>query len=530
MHDAPTVSPRQPTAVKSPQPFATPALAARRFGFDAGERAVLLLLLLSSALISTGLLRVSLVLGNDALAHLMNGWLGNHLKDIGAGYSSYWERGFPVTSRGYHELFGLLEPLCGWRTAHALTIDVILHVWIVGFALLVRALHGRLTVVALFGPATALSWSFFIGLYPFVLSSGLALMAIAFWWSRPSHKRLVDFALVSLMLLLTAAAHPLPAILGGILVLAAERRLAARNLVGLVIAGIPAVIVSLLARMSTSDSGLTGVSLWLPFHERVLDLADRFAGGPLWRGLFPIVVAVAGVAIGVRRPQRVLVVLAAALLLASLALPWQWGGWQFASTRPLPMAFAVLAASLELPRIAQRRALHLAIVGAFVVTALASTVWGVLTLQQIDEDNRPFLTALDSFPRSPAHRITVVVTRPPSPPSIERIAPLLHVGQLAALQLGGSDHYAQDRTPSIHSMLRVPHACDRAVPTKSDMARAMDSNDPSARRELVLALLGTARPHDEVLVLGAPDDQALLESAGFTVVAAQDGVFLLRPR
>jgi hypothetical protein len=506
------------------------------------ELVILVVLVVASALVSFALLRVSLVLGNDALAHLFNVWLGNHLEDVGTDYANKWERGHPVTTHGYHELFGLFEPLFGWRVAHALTIDVIVLVWIVGFSLLVCAVQGRLTAVALLGPATSLSWPLLMGLYPFVLACGLALIAIAFWVWRGSNARLVDFAIVALLLLLTASAHPTAAIIGGTLIVAAhvprDRGALVRTWTGLAIAGVPAIVLTLMARESAADVALAGGTLFLPLTDRILDLGERFAGGPWWRGALPLALAVVGLVVATRSTRSSeesarssdvrapsLALGAFAWLLLSLAMPWQWSGWQFASVRPLPLAIMVLAAGASLPRARAGRLVSSVLIS---LVSFGSILWGARTLDRIDIDNRAVAAALDGFPRSSAHRITVVLRRPPSPP-IDRSAPLLHVGQLASLVLGGSDHYGQDQSPPVHMMLRLPGFCGDAVPTMSDMARAMDA-DPTSRPELVRAVLRTAHAHDEVVVLAHDEDRALIESAGFTIVADAAGVFLVRPR
>src|SRR5690606_2054768 len=135
----------------------------------------------------------------------------------------------PLTSRGFLELFRLLEPALGWRAAYTCILALAAELWAFGFVLVVLALRPSAWPLGLVGFATALQWSFFMGLLPFFLSSGFGLWILAGWLrfgeaKAPAGRHVLALMLLTVALLFQAQLHVVPTMVTGALVVAVSAR------------------------------------------------------------------------------------------------------------------------------------------------------------------------------------------------------------------------------------------------------------------------------------------------------------------
>jgi len=170
-------------------------------------------------------------------------------------------------------------------------------------------------------------------------------------WSAPR------VALLALLMLGCAHAHVFAAVMVGLAVFAIAARSddRTRAVVAVVVAGLPALLLAVF--VATRAAPVVGVWVNSDALERVSVVAWGFVGGPAWRAWPPVVVAVVGLAQGLRSDQRerAVVVVAAGLVLLAWVLPRDAPGWQLVSPRPLLLGLTLLLLMVEPARGRRRR-------------------------------------------------------------------------------------------------------------------------------------------------------------------------------
>jgi len=427
----------------------------------------------------------------------------------------------------------------GWQ--HGLQAALSLTVLLVaaGFVALVRELNpGRWALVFL-GFPLALSWEFYMGLWAFVVSTGVGLwvIAVAVRWSQPTWRQR---GVIALLLLANAVAHVFGAVLtGGVLLLLsafrARRGARLREAGYVVLTGVPAAGI-LLACLLVSR-GITRLELADKFERfavrDVLAMLPRtVAPGPLGRGVVvAIVVAVAAAvaAVRVRRPEtdatdRGLGAAALLLLLAGVFAPFQVPGWQAFSERffPLGVALALAVVPLEGLPVRLRRLAPGIVFGA-------SAAWLALSypfhrrLAQLCPDALAGLRA----PVRLSGEIFPVLFRGTELPVHDRInaevpvmTPLLHMGSLYAAALGGVSTDAFASSPAITPFVYRSRPSYRPRPDLEHYTRALASwafhRDLAYRRQIDIELASFGMFYDETALFGAlPEDLEVWRERGF---------------
>lgn len=446
------------------------------------------------------------------------------------------------TGRGIAEVIQTLTPMIGWRAAYHAAVASAVLAWGWGFFALVAVLAPRRALVGWLGFAFALQTPLFLGLLPFVLSTGLALLAsAAFLSGRPARTRLLAAALG-----FGCAAHVHvagAAIVGvtlaalALAVLPACGARTVRIVVELAIVGAwPMIVAGLVWWMSRDlDAGLTDEAP-LAVLERARAIPSLFLLGGL-EPLLGIGLVLVAAAVVVVRPARLardswaFFGAGACWLVVAMAVPSSFAGWGGAGDRAIPIGVACLFLGAPIEHLGAR-----ARVGAAVaVVALALGVHArVRDVQQhILALHGPLLEAIETLPTAPRYwyAISTRATGPHADAIPTPLEPALHAGQLAALALGGyvEDSHAASR--ALHVARLRPEAARHpsSDPFGGNYFPQL-SGDEAGDLALVPRLAGLASPFDGLLLYGPAPMRALRDAFaayGFHPVADAGGLTAL---
>lgn len=526
--------------------------AERPGGSERVERSVIALALAASAGLLAALWIVDYLPTHDGPQHVFLGHLENHFDDPGAGWGRYLERGQAVTAIGFNVIFSLLERVLSWRTALRLTLSLMTLLWGWSYLGLTAALHPRRAMLGLLGFATALSWAVYMGFFSYVTSLGLGFATLAAgagaWPWTPARR-----GVIAALLFLQAVAHPLGAELAGLVLLAlvalrparssrSSRQSSARlrELGLLALMGLPALLIA-----ATATNGESQPSEWLTLAQRFAVLPRTFLPGPAWRAWPPILLAVAGIAAGLRRargreasPAELALLGAAALFLAlAFTLPLHLSAWQFFAPRFLPLGCLYAAALLPVERLSEgRRRAALAGLAAFTAASLAWAAHLSVALRaRVDEA----LAGLEApitrtgprlvVPMDPFAGLTRDAADDGADEAIPYYAPLFNLGALYAVQQGGVPPYTFVTNPRIHAFVFSAEGRAR-YPELYDPADLRDPRnaDPMARRALVTFLAVVGVPFEDVVLHGRPEDGDVLVERGYDADFRRGGLFMGR--
>jgi hypothetical protein len=480
--------------------------------------------------------RLELPLSNDGPAHLFAAHVVHNFDDPTLAYADFWQIKPTLTYRGFFELVFWLETVVSWRDAYRLAVAITAVISALGGAVLVVAVEPRRWMLSLVAFPAAFQWAFFVGFYPFLLSTAFGCFALAVLVSAQRKaaseaRRLVGFAL---LLTVAALCHTFAAALaGGIAVVfvagtsPAEARIAA--FLRVLVAGLPAAVIAIVTLDRTGTETAPG---WLSWTERFKALAYFFQSGPPWRAGFFAMAVVAGVlaAFGKRgrREDRALATAMLLCLALALLLPWEAGSFTFVSPRALPLTGACALALFPLERLRGRaRQFGLTLVGLY---ALASFHWAAGVLSLVDERCRYVLRPLtSSVPPGPHQFYPVFGSWCPVVAEVEReipfFQPTLHLAQLYAVAFGGwggNGHFGDERRFPLSA--RPGPLQVQGDPRVRWLAMRKAQGTPS-REPLVVAELARAIPFGSVVAMLAPGESALARRMGFTIVAEEEEFF-----
>lgn len=496
------------------------------------------LILLSVALVGT-MWVVPYLPTNDGPEWVFATHAENRYGDPAAGYQDLLVPEPQFASRGFGAVYGAFEAWLGWQRGLqvALSVVVLLVAW--AFVALVRELSPERWALGLLGFPLALSWGLYMGLWAFVVSSGIGVfvLALAVRLREPTWR---GRAVLSLLLLVQAVAHVFGAVIAGaalaLLWLArAPRGKRLAELGRTVVTGLPAagiLVACVVVSRHLDDAPFARGFERFPWRDVARMLPATIVPGPFARALVVTVgVAVAAVVAAVRvtrtdtdAADRGLGLAAVVLLLTAVFAPFQIPGWQAFSPRFLPMGVALAVAVVPLERLgpAMKR-LAPPVCFAAALGSLALSYPFHRRLADLCPDAIAGLTA-------PVHlkgEILPVRLRPTELPTFDRVRaevplmwPLLHMGTLYAAAHGGSTAYSFTGPPSIYPFMLRPRQDPRPLPDLEHYLKAIASlefhRDLGYRRQVEGELASSGMFYDEVAVFGAlPEDLAVWSERGY---------------
>jgi hypothetical protein len=512
---------------------------------------------------------------SDGPNHVLAGWLSAHLHDPGRGYDTFVEPGSPVSSLAFHAVFSSLLRVLSWRDALRVTLSIGALLWAAGFASLVWALRRERAIVGLLGFATALSWTFYMGLFSYWMTTGLDLLVLGFVLRRlPPTPRdrglggaaggvrgaggapIVDrlalaVALAAAMLGHSFAAMLLGLALGAVALVRPTPRERLREIGWLALVSAPSLTIAYLSARGASrfvDARPAPVEVlrptWLPWRDRVDVLWQCFTGGPAWRGVVPLVLAVAGVgwlAVRARRGrasrQEIAVAAIAVLMLgAVLVTPIHLGElWQDFSPRFLPFGASLGIALLPFEDLA-RPALRALAAGAIVLFGLASTGWSWIHHARLSLRIADAMAVLAAPIRRGGARLPIILAPPEG--SVSQVDENRLLGDLFAVEQGGMTPYLYATRRSVHPFVwRRPRSelfPPYPAPFYGQFVRETEADPRRAPRYVHLASLARAgaqsgpAPFEDVILWGTPADVSAFEARGYVADEKRGGAAILR--
>lgn len=491
-------------------------------------------------------------LTNDGPAHVLGAWVHLHPER----YAGIWEPNAPITAHGFLETQQVLVPLLGWRDAWRIHVVLMTEAWAFGYLAFVMAVAPQRRWLGLLGFPLALHPNVYMGFFAFTGASACAWFTLAYWLRTAQERsRAVEHTILAALLLLTALLHVVPAALCGLILAVvtlarAQARPRTARLLRLVIAGVPAGIIALLA--SGTDGGAQVEPAEGNLAERLWNVGASFPGGPPWRIALAFALATLGLIGVIRRAraplsapaaappsvpsgqvEQALALCAIVLLCASWAAPRDFAGWQYAGGRFAPLGIGVLLALAPLvslsaqahgrsERLVLRVDRALAICTALLagVFVLASLAWSFALHAALRVHNAPALAALDAVASSPSIPAADVSSwamialdpREGAEPLLGH-QPLFHLHHLFALERGGFATDAQDRAPTIHPLRVV-----RPVGAEP-LAMVRDDVDAELQALVLRRQLSYAAAHGAVVIAGTEADHDTALAAGFAPIA-----------
>jgi hypothetical protein len=517
---------------------------------DRGAQVLLVAVVALAAVLVGALWIVDYVPTSDGPNHVLAGYLSAHLHDAGSGYDAFVEPGSPISSLAFHATFAALSRLMPWRDALRVALSLGALLWAFGFASVVLALRRDRAHVGLLGFATALSWTFYMGLFSYWMTLGIDLVVLGFVLRCPS-PTVRERAAVGAGLLVAMVGHSFAAMLLGFMlgVVALVRpgpRGRPRELLALALVSAPSLVLAYL-----SARGATGVSAaqlgapavlrptWLGWRDRVDILWQCFTGGPAWRGLVPILVALVGVGSTAARARRgrasreevALAILAAAFLAAVLLSPIHLGNvWQDVAPRFLPLGASLGLALVPIEELTRRRDRAVAR-GAIALFAFAATGWSWIHHAKLSLASADAMAVLAAKVRRSGARLPIVLTPPDG--SVAQVDENVLIGDLFAVEQGGMTPYLYAIRPAMHPFVwRLPRS-ELFPPFPSQFygqAVRDASTDPTVppRPVQLASLARTGSAFEDVILWGTPADVRAFEARGYVADAKQGGAAILR--
>lgn len=507
-----------------------------------------LFILAWSAALVVVVLRSGFLPTNDAPALLFNGVAAASIDD--PRFAPFFIAHAHPTFHGFSEIVGIATPHIGWRAAHQLALCVIVVLTALGAATVILASSPRSWPLALVAGVLGLQHCLYLGLVQYQLAFALGCFAMAHCLRlRPARagargdergaRGILWYAVLSLILLASAVAHPFGALFAGVVCFAvvvsatpATGHARARAALWMVLAGTPSALVA----YASSGVAEGGAAFWPGIGERV-SLVLALAPGPAWRGVTLWAACLAGVAgvVGVvlralsprseneasadrasgRDVHVAIVALGLSLLLLAIVGPRDVLGWQLFALRPLPFAAILLLAAAATTfdaRWAPKSRVHSALTLAAIAYAAATLAWAWSFHGEIRNVTLPLVTRIERLAPAPALRATIAAQpRLPISAEIPSWTPLRRVGSLATIELGGgvAGYYGRATDTLV---LRAPPGGQS--PTQ-DVVDAMPEDAGPARDDYVRRLAALSTPLGALFASAPPRDLDTIEAAGW---------------
>jgi hypothetical protein len=412
------------------------------------------------------------------------------------------------------------------QVAQSAPVVLAIALWASGFAALALRLDRRRWPTVLFAGAGGIQFATAVGLVPFQLACGLALWALVIGVDIRTAWRA---AALACLLCGTAWLHifVVPLAAAGLVGLALGSAKPARAMALAAFSCIPAVAYAVLTALSFSSGRTPSAArdVDVDVVDGVAALGRDFLFGPPWRAAVVLGLSAVALVLIVRvpTPSRRLGIVGMLVLAAAVIAPADLASWQIFRPRLLPLGFAFLWAAAPIEVLGRRSRWALAALG--LAASISSGVWWHLRMETLDEKFSPAVAALAQAPQQHATWTPLVlVADGPMEPS--RIAPWLHLGQLAALHIGGAPAYSHDSSPLVHHILR--RGSDAALYSPTFPGRwpeAWNEADPARRARVITALSTWTAPFGQVVAYGRRDDIDAIVAGGVVVDDVKDVAF-----
>ncbi len=491
------------------------------------------------AFLFSALFAVPLLLTNDGPQHLINTHFSlEYTRNPDLHLAEDWVINEPLTDHGYRELYFALEPLLGWQRAHTTTVALIILIGAVCWCAAVLTLDRRRWPAAVLLIALSISWSFYIGLYPFLFSTGLCGAAFALFLHSDMTKKLFLFSL-SILLLLQCHIHPFPPMIAGLTMAAAclARPDRIRALLVLALVGLPSACLVLLIR---AHSGVSAPeTVWEIDRNPIRAFVGRFVAGGDWlqAAAFLLVVGLAGFALRRRsslRPLETGLLWMAVVVFALVpVVPDKWNGWELVGPRTAPLAVSLILVVAPLEQL--QRAWRVALGVLVTIFSVAYLHHNENRQISVMEDYTPILQLTDeNLPKRLRGDWTVDYIWTgiePSSYGIENYGPIVHLNQILALTRGGRPDFTQSNDRALHALWRPRRAQQKLTLPLQGLGLYRGFWDDSLlfdaehRRRALVSYLARNLPLDHYFMVGLPSDEQALWDAGYEVrVLARDPI------
>jgi hypothetical protein len=486
---------------------------------------------------------------NDGPHHVFLAYLSSHLHDDGKGYADFVRPVVPVTSLAFHLVDGLLVRVLEWKLALKVTLSLGVAGWCLGFFYFVISVDARRASLALLGPATALAWNFYMGLWSFWMASGASLFLLGF---ALRHRELTPRRRAGLVagFFLLSVAHSFAAALAGLALLGFvlvrhERKDRVRQVIYLGLTAVPWAVIAwlsaTLAKEGWEANRLVGdgfTAYWLTLSERATVLWRCFVGGPGWRAVPPLLLAVLGFALAIGAaakkalPQKDRAVLTSGLAIFAGALlsPWSVNAWEILPPRFLPLGVALGLSLLPVERLERRRsALRLFPLLLFAF-ASAAVAWAGIYHRRLYRESADALMAASQPFRRHGPRLPLILV--PEDGAMLRSNPHGNVGDLLTLEQGGMTPHLFATTPGLHPFVFLRPRRELFPPyaeryQSAVYLRAGVGNNPPREEQLAwMALLGFA--YEDVILWADAEAVEQFVERGYAVDFRQGNVAILR--
>lgn len=477
------------------------------------------------AAVSWSVLCVDFVPSNDGPQHTFAGFVKLNSAIARTEWAANYAPNNPLTSNGYMDLFLILEPRVGVELAHQSIILSVLLLWSFGWFFWVRSHVGPYSMLGFIAFPLSLQWIFWVGLYPFLLSS--AFIPFVLLVRRRAGLEPSAMAVISVTLVFMARIHLFGAAMTGVILvfmcLADANR--SKAFIRTTLVGLPSIVYTyLIGRNSETLEGGSG-AVWDVPYDAVDLFLEFFLPGPLPMQLaFLALVALAAVA-GLRAQgeHRLLLGTGLTMLVVGLALPIDWSGWELVRPRLLPTAYLLIIGSAVVPR-----RFNIAVATAVLMFAGWRFTWVTQLHRAAAEELAPMLKVAEALEMRDK-RWLYVVADGPTPPAYSDIhltTGFLHLTQMVAPRSGGMPFFSHDGDKGIHHIILKERRKRKWLGPVQLPSVVMVAWSPFISRRLrdlhISSYLSSMAWLDAIAVYGLPADGQTLADAGFAVRKVAD--------
>jgi len=483
---------------------------------------------------------------NDGAQHVHSAEL-ERVWDEAPAARALLDRSRTPTANGFSALYRIFGGWLGVTGATQAVLVLLALAWIGGVTALVLVVRPAQVWLATLGAATALNWCFYMGFFNFLAGTSLGLLLLAAAL-RTELRRPAHVVALSAALCVAVWVHLFAAALTGIalvlLALASARAGRARRVGLTLLLGAPAAIYAGAVALLFREVGGVMEANWQP--NALQAATDFFQGGPWWRSVPVLLVALAGLVAGGIRwrrgelspAERGLLIVAVVFLALAGATPFHLPRWQYFSPRFLPIG--VLAAMLLAPMEWLQRRVRAFGPAILVLISLVSLGWSYGYHQRMEASCRPILDAYDAPLEHSGLRVALALEEhdgalaPDLDGEIRYLQPLMHLDAMMAAAHGGVAAGLWSTRAAIHPF-RFRDGVRETLPTaglsvqlRRARATATDAQDHRQFTDSVLSWYGSRAAEAGGLVLWSHRDQEWFIARGFHAIHADRSLAILR--